>query len=519
MKIRVMFLLLAATLVACEKDLDRTNPNSPRPDAYYQTGPQLLEGVNAIYAALQGPDLFAREYYYLHDLRSDECASGGGQLELARQQVLGGNLDANNSINLAVWRGLYRVIFRANLVISKAPGALTNITTAQRKQYVAEAQFLRGWAYFELVSLYGKVPIYTTYLSGEPAPAPRSQSEEEVYTQVLTDLTEAAAELPATYLTSDQGRATKWAALTMLGRAYMQKGDLANAKLSLEKVKTQFSLVDRFEDNSQEEAEFNKESIFEVYFSEVQGTSFAFSPGGGTALTENTIMGQERAPIAWRNYIPSNKLLLEYESTTRGDAKTDPRYAFTFYEVGDKYNFQSAASSTITAREVSGNTNLTVNGVAQRVSWKKYTTIYKRASENFSSGINVRVMRYAEVLLLLAEIENEQGNTAGALAYLNQLRARPTVLMPTYPTAKYPCNSKDETFKAIAHEKLVELAGEQIRNRDLLRWRKAGKVGVGKLLGEPLPNVPANRRELLPIPQSEVDNNEQISPADQNPGY
>lgn len=504
-------LLAATALLGCQEALDQVNPNSPTPDLYYKTGPQLAEGLTTVYGALQGSDLYGREYFWLNDLRSDEMVSGGGQLEIARQQVLSGTLATDNGISLAVWRGWYRVIHRANLVIDKAPGATANLTDALRDRYVAEAKFMRGWAYYELASLWGGVPIYTSYnvvLSYKP----RSKAE-EVFAQAITDLTEAAAKLPDSYAATDIGRATKWAALTMLGRVYAQTANFAKVKEVLDQVKNsgKFALVDRYEDNMQEEAEYNKESIFEVYFSEAFGTGFHYN-GGGSSAVENTIRGQEYAPIAWRNGVPSPQLLSDYESTKTGDEQTDPRYAFTHYEVGDKFN---NGTGTITDAAVQGSLNF----LNRKVSWKKYTTIYKRASENMSSGINMRVLRYAEVLLLLAEAENELGNSATAIGYLNQVRGRKSVALAPYPTKRFPVNSKDEVFKAMAHEKFVELAGEQVRNRDLVRWRKAGKVGAGKLVGEPLAYFQANKYELLPIPQSEVDNNDQIGPQDQNPGY
>jgi hypothetical protein len=86
--------------------------------------------------------------------------------------------------------------------------------------------------------------------------------------------------------------------------------------------------------------------------------------------------------------------------------------------------------------------------------------------------------------------------------------------MPNYPTAKFPCGNKDQIFEAVVHERLSELAGEQWRNRDILRWRR-----LGKLKSEPIPYFTANKQELLPLPQSEVDNNDKISNSDQNPGY
>ena len=130
-----------------------------------------------------------------------------------------------------------------------------------------------------------------------------------------------------------------------------------------------------------------------------------------------------------------------------------------------------------------------------------------------SSCINFRVIRYADVLLMMAEVENELSGPAAALPYLNQIRARADVNMPPYPTAQYPVGTQEEMLKAIMHERRVELAGEQVRNRDIRRWRRGGKLETEPIAGY------TSRNDLLPIPLEEIDNNSALTNADQNPGY
>lgn len=142
----------------------------------------------------------------------------------------------------------------------------------------------------------------------------------------------------------------------------------------------------------------------------------------------------------------------------------------------------------------------------------------KDQSQFHPGGNNQRIIRYAEVLLMLAECENELGNVSAAVSYLNQVRDRPSVVMPHYPTAQFPTGTKDEVTKAIMHEKMVELGDEEVRNRDILRWRKKGYFGAT----DPLSYFRANRDELLPIPQAEIDNNPKLAEGgidNQNAGY
>jgi len=168
-------------------------------------------------------------------------------------------------------------------------------------------------------------------------------------------------------------------------------------------------------ENFREEKEFNVESLFEVAFTEDNGGSSWDASGQGTS-TEVTFRGQEYGPNAWRNLIPSTSLMNEYEKVANGDAKDDPRYNDSFYFIGDTYD----------------------NGakVLENWGWKKYQKIYKAENEDARSGINFRVMRYTEVLLNMAEVQNALGNdngAGGAIALLNEVRSREGVEMP--PTA------------------------------------------------------------------------------------
>ncbi|GAB3557930.1 RagB/SusD family nutrient uptake outer membrane protein [Spirosoma fluminis] len=505
----VSALLLGLTVSCNEKALDQLNPNAVTTDSYFKTDVQIRSATNGIYAALQSTNLVAREWFFAHDLRSDDVSSGGGQLETPRNQLLTGVHDTGNSVSGSVWTGAYRVIHRANVVIDKAAAA-TGLTPAVATQAVGEAKFLRAWSYFELVSLWGAVPLYKNYVTSLAGAAARAP-EAEVYAFVIADLKAAQEALPATYDAANQGRATKGAATMLLARVYMFQGDYANAKTELQKIISSgtYQLVDEYSDNFIEETEFNKESIWEINFLPSGGTFNWNGDADGASAGEETVRTQEYSGIGWRNIIPSNSLLAEFEKTSKGDTKTDPRYAKSFYTTGDKYNRDQ---DVLTDAQQNGFGSM-VDGKEQKVSWRKFTLMYK-AGVSTTGGINQRIMRYAETLLSMAECENELGNSAGAVTYLNMIRNRPSVAMPAYPTAKYPVSTKEQVFAAIVHERRVELNGEEIRNRDILRWRKQGK-----LTSEPLAYFQKGKHELLPIPQQEIDNNPNIGLKGQNPGY
>jgi hypothetical protein len=271
-----------------------------------------------------------------------------------------------------------------------------------------------------------------------------------------------------------------------------------------------YSLVSEYSDNFIEETEFNKESIWEVNFLPSGGSFNWNGDADGASAGEETVRTQEYSAVGWRNIIPSNSLLNEFERPGKGDAKLDPRYAKSFYSTGDIFN---NGKDVLTDAAQNGNSSV-VDGVTQKVSWRKFSLMYKTNNSFLTGGINQRIMRYAETLLAMAECENELGSLASAVTYLNMTRARSSVAMPLYPTANYPVSTKDQVFAAIVHERRVELSGEEIRNRDILRWRKQGKLKT-----EPFAYFQKGKTELLPIPQQEIDNNPNIGLKGQNPGY
>src|SRR5690606_14262495 len=318
-KVTIIFLLALAVFFvdACsESDLDKTNPNELVVSTYYQTEDELVNGVNAIYGTISSANLFSREYFFTHDLRDDDNSSGGSQLETPRNQILIGNHDAGNSLISAVWTGLYQVIFRANIIINKAPEA-EEASENLKKAVIAESKCARGWAYYELGTTWGGAPIYTDFSRTFSETQPKS-TQDEVFAQAIQDLTEAAVDLPWPPGLRDKGRFSKGAALALLGRIYMFQGKFGEAKDVLNQIvdSKQYSLVDEYDDNYQEENEFNSESIWEVGFSKVG--DFNWDPTGDGNGAESSVRTQEYSPAGWRNVIPSASLVDEFERPFKG---------------------------------------------------------------------------------------------------------------------------------------------------------------------------------------------------------
>lgn len=515
--------IICISISSCSKNLDLNDPNSVTTDRYFKNSEELLKGTNAVYASVHGWALVAREWFFLHDTRSDEMSQGGGGLELDRSQLLNGATSPTNGVLHRVWTGLYTTIHRANTVIENA--AVVSDNAPLRDRCVGEAKLWRAWAYFELVSMWGAAPLYTSTVKSPSEFQPRA-STEDIYAVIIKDLQDAASVLPSKsgYPASELGRVTNAGANALLGRVLMQKGDYAGAKTALLKIQSTgadgYSLTSRYLDNFEEETEFNSESVLELVYHDRGNNDFNWGNilGDGPTAAQTTIHNQEYSPIAWRNLIPSNKILNEFENTATGADKTDPRFSFSVYKSGDVYN---NGLSILTDNDQSGNSSI-INGVTVKASWRKHQLMYKDNSTYHPGGINERLVRYAEVLLMLAECENEAGNigtaTTGAIGYLNQVRNRPSVAMPNYPTTQYPCGTKDQVTRALMHEKSVEMAAECVRNIDIIRWRERGYFSGA----DPLSYFRPNRDELLPIPQQEIDNNPRLGDGGiprQNPGY
>lgn len=503
-KLVVAFILVVTCIIACTKDLNVTDQNNPTIESYFKTASELQNGVNAVYSSMRAGNLGGREWFFTHDMRGSECASGGAQLEAPRAELLTQPQPSpSNAVMTSVWNGCYQMINRANLVIQKAPDVTDN--SALRDRVVGEAEFLRAWAYFELVSQWGDVPVYTEPISSVTGFQGKTPAA-DIYTLIIKDLTAAAAILPAVYGSSDNGRATSGAANALLGRVELQKGDYSAAKTALLQVYGKYSLTDNYQwnfdgdvkdDNGQlvtNGHEFNSESIFEMVFVDKGDNNFNWGyTGEGPTGDASTVRPQEYG-ITWGNVIPSDLFLNEFEPN-------DPRYKFSIYEVGDM--ILTAPGSTggplaLTPAMMNIATS-TRGGVTAKRFFRKYS-IYEWVNSGFHpGGIDNRLLRYADVLLMLAECEVEVGSLAQAANYINEVRARPSVNMPPVTLTTH-----DQAIRAVMHERTVELGAEELNNIDMLRWRAKGYYP--SIMADPKPG-----QLPLTIPSSETSTNPKVT--------
>lgn len=491
-----VIIIATAIVVACNKKLNVLDKNNPTTESYFKTATELQNGLNSIYSTLRSGNLVGREWFFTHDMRGSETASGGAQLEAPRAELLKQpSPSPSNAVMTSVWTGCYQMINRANLVISKAPDVTDDI--ASRDITVGEAKFLRAWAYFELVSQWGDVPLYTDPVSSATGYKAKSPAA-DIYTEIIGDLTDAASKLPD--VQSQQGRATKGAANALLGRVQMQNGDYAAAKTALLQDYGKYTLVpflNNFDGDvklgTQEIAtghEFNSESVFEVAFVDKGDDNFNWGYTGEGATADASIMRSQEYGIVWGNVVPSDQLLNEFEPN-------DPRYKYTIYESGDKILTMDGTQPGVALTEDGMNVAPSKrNGVTKKRVFRKYSVLDWTDDGFHPDGLNMRLIRYADVLLMLAECEAEVGTPAQAAKYINEVRSRPGVNMPPVTLA-----SKNDAIAAVMHERGVELGGEEVNNIDILRWRKKGYYPSIR------PDPKPGQVDFFPIPASETSAN------------
>ncbi|MDF9798403.1 hypothetical protein OKW21_003666 [Catalinimonas alkaloidigena] len=514
-KFLVIFILANLVIViSCKRDeelLDIDNPNRPTPGTFYQTEQDALLGLTSVYATWQATNLAQRFYFFGNDMPSDESI-GTNNLQATLAQMLNYTWDANNEVISGMWDAYYTGVGRANRIVQQVPEIEMNETL--RNRIVAEARFLRATFYFDLVNKWGDVPLITEppTASIEEARSPAA----DVYKLVIEDLQYAKANLPTReeYSSSDLGRATRGAATGYLGKVYLylERWDDAEREF-MEVIDGQhgtYGLVENFRWNGigeeQEPAAENSiESLFEIQFQDGLGAQWSTDNAGGG---ESTFRGVEYAFASFNNVRPKQSFADRFELG-------DPRYEQTFYDDSVRW-YQGV---------------FTRDAFGDLIAWRKYHNYDIRDDSNQSSGINFRLMRYADVLLMAAEAKLNNGKPlTEVLALVNQVRARAldqkdnpdiALYMPRtldnelglYPTEDYPANTADEVMTIIMHEREVELAGEQHRYNDLRRWGLDDDVAIAS--GKPY----ADRYKLWPIPQQELETNPNINQEDQNPGY
>lgn len=510
----LLALCIPALLSAgCAKQLDQANPNQQTSQTFWKTQDDAVRGVNAVYGSLIIDGSYMRFTPIITDTRGDGVTSNSPWNEIYNCGKF--NEDVAGFAASAPWTAYYQGVLRANQVLEYVPPI--KMDTALKDRILGQAYFLRGFFFFMLGDIYANVPVPLSVAQSSKDYYSPQLPQDSVWLQSISDLKKAADLLPVSYQNvtgPDQGqlgRATKGAALAFLGKVYLFRKQYPQAAAALKSVIDLkiYGLMPNYADNFTAADENNKESVFEVQFSNsVGGTAQGW--GGDPAPNWQKGSGQAITYAArgfgFTDVQPTTTLLKAYQVETTTDGLPDPRLQATLI-----YNHPGET--------VYGRSFQSVYGAGdQEVFCKKYTNDGSIDNENtwiFDSPINYRVMRYADVLLMYAESLNDQDQTAAAYPYIDAVRTR--AHLPALQTIA-PGMTRQQMQDTIAHERFLEFALEGKRFDDIRRWgwlQDPDKLAWLKSR-DPEFNSYVPGREYMPIPQAEIDANPKVK---QNAGY
>lgn len=507
-----IIILIVATVfcTSCNDDdfLTQESPDQLTSENFWRNAEDAESGLVAAYSELEARSNFwdgwqegrpVTEYF-----RNDYSLPGPDASNYAHWMSIFNFNYTNGHIFLNVlWSTNYKGLNFANQVI-KNVSAMTGeqIPESQKNRIIGEATFLRAYYHFKLLTLFESIIIRTEPTTTENLDLPLS-TRPEAYQVIIDDFSNAADMLPATVDPVDLGRATKGAALAYLGKVYLHKAgddssaegsDWQNAADALEKVIDLgvYSLMPNFIDNFNGEHENNQESIFELQFMSADATSY-------NATRLHAFIG-DWSIGGWGGIEATQRLLAEMKK--EGKIASNGMYDNRLY--GSLY-FRDPYYNNTATKAMQGGTwdhwMMDTYGDTHddHVYYRKWLPNYVR--DNGYVGVNVVLMRYANVLLMYAEALNELDRTPEAIPFINQVRAAHG-LMPAITVT-----SKEAVREQIIHERTMELTLESERFFDLRRWgildtamQAAGRTGFN-----------ASEHAYFPIPLSEIQANPEVN--------
>lgn len=464
---------ILSLFVSCNDDFVDIKPEGVVvAEDFYKTEADAMKATNAIYSFLRSWENSGFPAQFVYGVTGDDVEKGSnpGDASFINAYDNFSFTTSDDGVN-GYWTGQWQAVQRANQVITNVPNI--NMDTVLKTRLVAEAKMLRAYFYFNLVRIYGGVPIFDG-IQSDYINKPRNTAA-EVYAFIVKDLTEASAILPQTYPAGQEGRVTKGGALGLLSKVYLYMKDYQKAYDVSTQVKGMgYSLDPSFNHLFRPAGEFGTESVFEVNC----GCSPEF---GGSQYAE--VQGV-RNQYGWGFFTPTQALENAFEPG-------DIRKQFTILREG----------------QTTPEGDLIKKGDPQAGNTWNYKTYVPSSLNNNACGYgsiqNIRILRFADILLINAEAANELGNTAVAITDINLVRNRAQLANTT-------ATGQSTLRTAIWQERRVELAMENDRFPDLVRTGQAATF-LGSL------GFQTGKNELFPIPLRAITDSKGI--LTQNPGY
>jgi len=489
--IKSFALCIGATiaLTACDSFLNIEAEGSlPSTGIDHSKVDNVYKPVSAVYA--QTRSLFEFQYLIIGEVSSDDSDKGSTPSDSpSAKEIDEFTFTPKNDMINSYWVDLFNVVSAANYAIEEMPKFEAEMKTDELKEathrYAAEARVWRAWSYFMLTKTYGRVPLITHTMSSEELNSVTQASVREIYDYVETELNEAIELLPESYSAGNDGRINRYTALAILAKVYLYDKKYSESAACCDKIiaSGRYDLMPTYRDVFLTENNNSKESLLEAQSSTLGQTS-GDAPYLNYAYYQGPRNNEPSNMQGWGFKVPSNSLIAFM--TARGETermKTAFLYRGTVTEYGDSIMMKCA--------------NPVYNGKVYSPS--EYNTM---GLNSYGRNYNIRLIRYAEILLIFAEdmVQGATGTfTSGmsAQAALDAVRAR--VLLP-------PVSA---TLENIYDERRAELCMEEDRFFDLVRTGRAleflGPCGFK-----------AGKNEVFPVPYAQRQLNPNLEPT---PGY
>ncbi len=475
-----IFPLLMLTMVvfsSCQDYLDFEPENTIPAEGFFETQEHAEQAVNSVYAHFRSWEMVSFAFIIMQEVTSDNAVKGSAVGDASFINDYDNFAFTPNQFVLKdYWAGRYRGINKANQAITNIPAITMNESLKTR--LIGEAKFLRALLYFDLVRAYGDVP---TPLSVPVGPEINFRTPKtQVYEYIEQDLLDAIAVLPDTYDAANKGRATAGAAKGLLAKVYLYMERWGDAERLATEVVTSgnYSLEPNFYNVFRVAAENGPESVFEIQAQQIEGN-------WGVSFSQHAEVQSVRGQWGWGFNIPTDDLAAAFDAA--GD---QIRKAATILYKGDTTPDGDIIAGVPSLEGIEG---------TPRYNGKAYYPSSQQLFGPYGSGQNIRVLRFAEILLIQAEARIRQGNASGAVEPLKLVRNRVDL-----PEISSP------TLDDVLLERRLELAMEGDRFFDLVRTGKAASALASK-------GFVAGKHEVFAVPQELIDLSE--GNLTQNPGY